>query len=374
MAKTKIEWTATPLPSGATAPGYTWNCWRGCAKVSAGCAHCYAEALSRRNPAVLGQWGPGGRRTAASETYWRKPGRLDRLAAEAGHRLKVFSLSLGDWLEDWPGPVHDTLGRPLYRDTTDPLAPWVPEYRTGAGLAPVTLTDLRGRLLQTIHETPHLDWLLLTKRPEGWSDRLHGVAHGASGLGAAVAAAWLDGAAPPNVWVGASVEDHSVLGRISFLMDIPARLRFLSLEPLLADVTALARPIGRLDRFVAAEPGHSVPVESYPFEGLKAIPDHDWESGAIGWVIAGGESGPRARPCALAWFRSLRDLCARARVPFFLKQLGAAPHDRHGAGHEHRLALRDRAGADPAEWPEDLRGCRAWPEAVWIEHQPGGTS
>ena len=98
-----------------------------------------------------------------------------------------------------------------------------------------------------------------------------------------------DGRPPflPNVWLGASVESNAQRGRVGTLLGTPAALRFLSLEPLLGPIDALL-----LD--------------------------------GIGWVIAGGESGPGARPMDPAWVRAIRDQCARAGVPFFFKQWGGA--------------------------------------------------
>lgn len=124
----KIEWT-----------NHTFNPWRGCQKVSPGCQHCYAETLSKRNPAVLGEWGPNGKRVIASEAHWRLPLKWNKAAKLAGERHRVFCASLADVFEDRPELV-----------------------------AP------RVRLFHLISETPNLDWLLLTKRPENirrfWGD------------------------------------------------------------------------------------------------------------------------------------------------------------------------------------------------------------
>jgi len=79
----------------------------------------------------------------------------------------------------------------------------------------------------------------------------------------------------------------------------------------------------------------------------------------IDWIVAGGESGPGARPCDLSWLRSVRDQCAEAGVPCFVKQLGSisiAPDvRRYSNGSKSVLYLKDRKGGDPAEWPADLR-------------------
>jgi hypothetical protein len=116
---TKIQWT-----------DHTFNPWRGCTKVSPGCAHCYAETQSKRNPKVLGVWGDAGTRPVASESYWRQPVAWDRIAKAEGRRRRVFCASLADVFEDRP-----------------------------------ELAAPRVRLLALAALTPHLDWLFLTKRP-----------------------------------------------------------------------------------------------------------------------------------------------------------------------------------------------------------------
>lgn len=119
---------------------------------------------------------------------------------------------------------------------------------------------------------------------------------------------------PPWLWLGVSVEDRKFgLPRIDQLRRVPAAVRFLSIEPLLED-------LGELD--------------------LRGI----------AWVILGGESGPGARPCELAWIRAVILQCRRVGVAVFVKQLGTVCLDG-GA----RLRLAHPKGGDPAEWPEDLR-------------------
>lgn len=102
----------------------------------------------------------------------------------------------------------------------------------------------------------------------------------------------------PNIWMGVSVENEDVTHRIDRLISTDAQVKFLSCEPLL----------GRLD--------------------LDPYLRH------LDWVIAGGESGPGARPCDPGWLTLIRDQCIRYRVPFFLKQLGGFPNKR---GHEEAL-------------------------------------
>lgn len=274
MAETTIEWTARPRADGTMAPGYTFNMWRGCTKVSSGCKFCYADQLSQRNPGVLGVWGPRGTRVVASESYWRQPLRWNAEAAAAGERRAVFCASMADVFEGpetMPAAAHDAV------------------------------EQARWRLYDLILETPHLDWLLLTKRPQ------HALAM--------LPDRWVNQEMPPNVWVGTSVEDQAAADdRIPHLLKVPARVRFLSCEPLLGpvDLTFLMRHKDErcdyCESLLAGEAGRC-------FCGVSHEP-------LIHWVITGGESGPQARPYELAWVRSLRDQCQAAGVAYFHKQWG----------------------------------------------------
>jgi len=262
-----IEWTH-----------HTFNPWRGCTKVSAGCANCYAEQLSARNPAVLGEWGPNGTRVIASESYWREPLKWNRAAEAAGERHRVFCASLADVFE--------------------PRA---------------ELYEHRLRLMELIIETPHLNWLLLTKRPD-YADtflscwmRGNNFGHVARDL-------------PPNLWIGTSVENQATADeRIPHLLQIPAKVRFLSCEPLLGSVVV-------------------PPVIDRGEDGIWCDPLRPGHRG-IGWVIVGGESGPHARPMHPDWARSLRDQCTPADVPFFFKQWG-----EWALGKDHPRRVSQRFG------------------------------
>ena len=292
--KTAIEWC-----------DYTFNPWRGCAKVSPGCASCYAETLSRRNPNVLGTWGPTGQRVIAAESYWRLPLRWNEEAKESGERRKVFCASLSDVFEDRP-----------------------------------ELVDSRYRLFDLVCETPSLDWLLLTKRPDQ-------------------AKYWLDDEweeSPTNVWIGVSVEDQQRANDlVPLLLQTPAAVRFLSCEPLLDRVFL---PFGWAGSWSSrCSAGCGLKFADCKFEPdalcrcaapLRITKNHDQ---AIHWVIIGGESGPNARPCHIEWIRSLVEQCRAAGVACLVKQLGRKPIGINGVP----LQLHDREGRDPSEWPEDLR-------------------
>lgn len=256
-AKTAIEWCH-----------HTFNPWRGCEKVSPGCANCYAEATSKRNPKVLGEWGPDTRRAPASEGYWRQPLSWNREAEKAGERHRVFCASLADVFEE-----------------REDLEAW------------------RQRLFELIEKTTHLDWLLLTKRPDFAADWLR-ERYETAGSGPL-----------PNLWLGTSVEDQKRADeRIPELLRAPAAVRFLSCEPLLeeVDLRGLLRPrLGRSGEcprcgFLDSTWGHARQC-----------------TGVIDWVIVGGESGSKARPVHPDWVRLIRDQCQWSGAAFFFKQWGA---------------------------------------------------
>jgi protein gp37 len=247
---TKIQWTDS-----------TFNPWRGCAKVSEGCRHCYAAAMSVRNPSVLGVWGRDGTRVVASESKWREPLIWDRAAKAKGVRHRVFCASLADVFEDWSGPMVDAGGNPVRRAGQDHHA--------------LTMTDMRYRLFDLIDLTPNLDWLLVTKRPENVPDM------------------WCGGYRD-NVWLLTSVEDQETaenrIPSLTACRDLASVLG-LSMEPLLGPVDL----------------GRWLSVSSFD------------------WVIVGGESGPGARSCDTSWIRAIRDQCEKAGVACFVKQLGSRP-------------------------------------------------
>jgi protein gp37 len=256
----------------------TFNHVRGCTKVSDGCKFCYAETLSKRNMKVLGQWGPQGTRVPAAESYWKEPLKWNAEAEKSGVRKRVFCASLADVFE---GP--ETCNTEAY----------------------LAVRSARVRLFDLIEKTPHLDWLLLTKRPQNWKPLMIEVYDAGFGRDRAfrnfMVAGWLDGKAPANVWIGTSVENQKAADeRIPDLLQIPAAVRFLSCEPLLGAVN-FSLMNGRADFAQRL--------------GRPALEN-------IHWVIAGGESGPSARPMHPDWARSLRDQCVAAGVAFHFKQFG----------------------------------------------------
>jgi protein gp37 len=299
---------------------HTYNPWRGCTKVSPGCTHCYAETMSKRNPAVLGEWGPNGTRPVGNAAYLRQPHQWNKAAQGAGERRRVFCGSLMDWLED-------------RRDLDEP----------------------RAHLFKTISETPYLNWLLLTKRPENWHNLLQRAYECAVRAGNTDLSLWIDtwlhGSYPPHVWVGTSVENQQRADeRIPLLLDIPARVRFLSCEPLLGSVD-----LGLFG---------TVPKDISPPYTLVHQMLH--------WVIVGGESGPQARPMHPTWARDLRDQCQEAGVPFFLKQHGEWAEVQPGvipeANRAHRWpdgSLMYRVGKKRAGRELDGQTWDEFPEEVF---------
>lgn len=266
----KIEWTH-----------HTVNFWWGCSKVSPACANCYAEGQAARF--YSGLWGKEGERRIRMEAARLEALRYERRAMKEGCRFRVFTNSMSDFFED-------------RRD----------------------LDDARYYGLGTMFETPHLDWLVLTKRPERISDLLLRV-HTMDGVDPRSPfgiwlGSWLNGHPPANVWLGTTVEDQdSATLRIPELLRVPASVRFLSCEPLLGMVdleipNAFRRQrLWKEDQCLYAEVAYNYPNLQVP---------------GIDWVICGGESGPKARPMHPDWARSLRHQCAEVGVPFLFKQWG----------------------------------------------------
>jgi protein gp37 len=233
-----IEWTH-----------HTFNPWWGCTKVSPACTHCYAETWSKR--LALKLWGNQAPRRFFGDSYWRQPLKWNLKAERLGQRQRVFCASMADVFEH-----------------REDLRIW------------------RERLWGLIANTPWLDWLLLTKRPENASTIVPW------------GSVW-----PTNVWLGATVENQEwAEKRVPVLLSAPAVVHFVSCEPLL----------GPLD------------LSSWLVERRSARSSTIRRSSStkIDWVIAGGESGHHARPTNPVWVRALRDQCRRESSAFHFKQWG----------------------------------------------------
>ncbi|AQQ35107.1 phage Gp37/Gp68 family protein [Burkholderia cenocepacia] len=250
----KIEWTDA-----------TFNPWIGCTRVSPACDHCYA-AVSTPARTLRVEWGPHAERRRTSPGNWRTPIRWnaqhDAFVAEHGRRRRVFCASLAD--------VFDNAVNPYWR----------------------------ADLFDVIEQTPNLDWLLLTKRIGNVLPMIEDMAARRFDL-----ECLHEPRLPDNVWLGATIANQAEADRdIPKLLAVPARVRFLSMEPLLSPVD----------------------LTSIPWGGLRVSALQGWSSPEHGlhWVIVGGESGHDARPMHPDWVRSLRDQCNSAGVPFLFKQWG----------------------------------------------------
>lgn len=229
------------------------------------------------------EWNPGGGRVVAAEAYWRLPYRWDRAAKEAGERRKVFCASLADVFED-----------------------------------PPELAEPRMRLFKTIGDTPNLDWLLLTKRPELWRERLQAAHNAASFFRPEFGvwlSDWLDGLRPVNVWVGTTAEDQARADERRIpLINIPAHIHFVSYEP-----------------------------------ALEQVDWSDWVF--LDWMIMGGESGAGARALQVEWLWASLEWCRKHAVAPFVKQLGVQVFTQN---------------ANALDWPEGVtfRECGDTPAAA----------
>lgn len=252
----RIEWTDT-----------TWNPVSGCRKVSEGCRNCYAERMSKRLAAMA----------RADVRAKVDPGRKRNY-------LKVINQN-GRWNGDvfmdetaLDIPFHWRQPRTVFVNSMSDLFH-----------EDVTLAFIR-RVFETMAQCPQHIFQVLTKRPER-----------AAELGPKLD--W-----PDNVWMGTSVEDDHVRYRIGLLAKVPAKVRFLSVEPL----------IGR--------------IRNIPLRGIH-------------WVIVGGESGPGARPMEEEWVLEIRDRCQEKQIPFFFKQWG---------GINKKIAGRNLRGRTWNELPQGV--------------------
>ena len=212
----------------------TWNPVTGCTKISTGCKNCYAERLAHRLQLM------GAKNYERGFDVTLHPQMLDRpLSWKKPRRIFVnsmsdlFHLEIPDLYIDW---VFDTMRRSPHHTFQ-------------------VLTKRASRLLS--YRPPMNDW-------------------------------------PENVWMGVSIENREVVSRVADLRACGARVKFLSIEPLLGHV-----------------------ADALDLDGIS-------------WVIAGGESGPGARPLDPAWIRDVRDVCIRRSVPFFFKQWGGRRKSEHG--------------------------------------------
>jgi len=220
--RSSIEWTEA-----------TWNPTTGCDRISQGCDNCYALAMAKRLKAM-------------GQPHYQRDG--DPRTSGPGFGVTSHANALGL-------PLTWTKPKLVFVNSMSDLFH-----------ARVTLTFIN-EVFQVMAATPQHTYQVLTKRAR----RLRRLAPELD---------W-----PPNVWMGVSIEDATVMDRVEDLRSVPAAIRFLSCEPLLG------------------------PLYQLPLQGIH-------------WVIAGGESGPNARPMDSEWVEDIRDQCTTAGIPFFFKQWG----------------------------------------------------
>lgn len=234
MAETSIEWTDA-----------TWNPVAGCTIVTAGCTNCYAMRMAARLQAMGQEKYSGLVRKSGGRAKWT--GRI---------KLDPKSLTLP---ATWSKPR-----RVFVNSMSDLFHPDVPA------------TFIK-RVWATMEGTPRHTYQILTKRPE------------------IMARVIVEGGLPtlPNVWLGTSVENDAVLGRLDDLRRVPAAVRFVSFEPLIGS------------------------VGSAKLDGIQ-------------WAIVGGESGPKSRFMDPAWVDEIEAMCRASGTAFFFKQWGGAQKKKSG--------------------------------------------
>ena len=247
--ETKIQWTWVPGYTGAT-----WNPTTGCSHVSDGCVNCYAESLATgRLKGTPGYPGLPWTKANADVNVVLHPDRLDQTLRWKKPRA-IFVNSMSD-------QFHEKVPDKWIKDVWALMA-----------------------------QRPDHIFQILTKRPERMAtlcENLHLL---------------------PNVWLGTSVENDKVISRIDHLRKVPAKIRFLSLEPLIG------------------------PLKNLNLDGIH-------------WVIVGGESGPNHRPIEKDWVKDIRDQCLAAGIPFFFKQWG---------GKTPKVGGKKLDGREWQEFPIDM--------------------
>lgn len=243
----------------------TWNPSRGCSLVSAGCTNCYAMRLAHRFS------GPGGAYEGLTKTTSHGP---------------VWTGEIRVVPELLDEPLHWSTPRRIFVNSmSDLFHEAVPD-------------DFIGQVWRRMAWNQQHTFQILTKRPARMLKWLY--AHGQDAVFAGERAEYeqalkAHGWPLRNVWLGVSVEDQATADeRLPLLLQTPAAVRWISAEPLLGPI----------------------------YLNWDVWPDLNPNGSGLNWVVAGGESGPAARPAHPDWFRSLRDQCGAAGVPFFFKQWG----------------------------------------------------
>lgn len=317
--KTGIEWADA-----------TWNPLRGCSRVSDGCRHCYAETVAHRFS------GPGMPYEDLTRIVNGRPtwtGEIRLVPELLGQPLRwtrprqIFVNSMSDLFhENVPDHFIDRIFGVM----------WACHVCDGGQSKHVfqILTKRAERMRDYLRQDRREHWARAAINLAGKYDP--------DGIFDDIANAQ---GSHPRIWLGVSVENQPTADeRIPLLLDTPAAVRWISAEPLLSalDVSRWLRPRQRPN------------ADGY---GGDCSPGWTTDFNTLGWVVAGGESGPHARPTHPDWLRSLRDQCKAAGVPFLFKQWGEwAPR--------HDLQAADLAGKEWHTFDPDTSVCRVGKKAA----------
>ena len=249
---------------------YSWNPVTGCTPISEGCQNCYARRMAKRLAGRCGYPADDPFRVTlhperlGEPLRWRKPSR-------------VFVCSMGD----------------LFHPDVQPI--WL------------------SMIFNVIRECPQHTFMVLTKRPEIALEHLgNAMLQPYFGL--------------PNLWIGVTAENQQRADeRIPILLQTPAAVRFISIEPCLGPVD--------LSYYLPKNPKKNCPENILPY----------YNSHGLNWVICGSETGPLARPMKEEWVKNIKDQCVGADVPFFYKQKIV---------NGQKVALPELEGKQWAEFPE----------------------
>lgn len=241
------------LQIGSGLTDATYSPWRGCSEVSDGCRFCCAREAAAQNPKVLGEWGPDKPRVVGAPDYFNTPHKLNEKAKKDGRRMRLFCASFADFFEQFDGPMVDHKGVQLYQTMS---GSWLPKPSTAEVggekllMPPLTMDDVRLRVLTQITACRNVDWLILTKRANQILPTLRRLAGDRQNpIAANIARDWLEGSPPPNVWVGVSAENQQQLWlRAEHLRLVPAACRFISWEPALGPIDIKPWVDGQVER------------------------------------------------------------------------------------------------------------------------------
>ncbi len=286
MSTSKIEW----LKSDNGSPGKTWNPITGCTPISEGCDHCYASRMSKR---LAGRYGypvdipfmPGNFHVDKLDEplRWKKPSR-------------IFVCSMGDLF-------HEAVPFALITDVFDVMCSW---------RWPNKAAERDGD--ESLLEDPGHTFIVLTKRPTRVLEWRSWLGEHWPGDTPVQVNLDVEGHFGKHIWLGVTAENQQRADeRVPILLQIPAAVRFVSVEPMLGPVD--------LDIYLRGMPGGTCRETCDAYDDKCTDKCPDWLKG-LDWVICGGETGPGARPMQKEWARSLKDQCVGAGVPFFFKSWG----------------------------------------------------